>query len=338
MERKSLREPMLAVLASSVLLTAAGAHAAKPADSAGLPFGNGFPSGAHFNLNLIAKQDHFTCPEAAFDDLGSQEFGKVIFFPRVQDEDLITILMESGTKGPKGAPDTETLEVTDWCTESFPDFGQTSGDGAVLRLPYSANGYAVYGTLGGKPGDDGEPTVTISPDLYYVEDESGNDLILLGLVDSSGTATFGSDGTILYRTASSDSTKGKGARKATNLTGLFEYTGEICYVQTDLSDYCYDEVGNYTCATRELCCADADSDGVYEGCGLLSDVGVDDGLGGTVCPSDPLVDPYLPLSVSAACQSYDNEFVFNIADFVGYLWDVDSTGAYLVRVRFYPVP
>ena len=336
------RKPLIVVLASTALIAAVEAHAAKPVDSSGLPFGNGFPSGAHFNLNLSAKADHFTCPEPSFDELGNQEFGKVIFFPRVQGEDPITVLMESGTKGPKGAPDTETLEVTDWCTESFPDFGQASGDSAVLRLPYNANGYAVYGTLGGKPLEDGEPTVSISPDLFYVEDEAGNDLVLLGLVDSSGTATFGSDGTILYRTDPGGSTKGKGVRKATDLTGLFEYSGEICYVQSDPSAYCYDESGSYTCTTRDLCCVDDNSDGVYEACDLLANVAVlvDDGMGGTLlaCPSDPTVDPYLPIAVSAACQSYENEFVFNIADFVGYLWNIDSTGAYLIRIRFYPIP
>jgi hypothetical protein len=342
MERKPPCEPMLAILAALAVLGTVSAQAAKPVDSAGVPFGNGFPSGPHFNLNLSAKQGHFTCPPPSFDELGNQEFGKVIFFPREQNEDPITILMESGTKGPKGAPDTDTLEVIDWCTESFPDYGDLTGDGAVLRLPYNANGYAVYGTLGGKPLQDGEPTLSIVPDLYYVEDESGNDLILLGLVDSSGTATFGSDGTVLYRTDSSGSTKGKGSRKATNLTNLFEYSGELCYVQTDPSAYCYDDLGNYTCTTQELCCVDENSDGAYEACDLLTNVGllVDDGMGGTtqVCPSDPNVDPYLPIGVSAACQSYENEFVFNIADFVGYLWDIDTTGTYLARIRFYAIP
>ena len=341
MNRNQSREPMLAIVAALAVLGAVGAQAAKPVDPGGVPFGNGFPSGPHFNLNLSAKPDHFTCPTPSYDDLGNQEFGKVIFFPREQNEDPITVLMESGTKGPKGAPETSTLEVIDWCTESFPDYGQLNGDSAVLRLPYNANGYAVYGTLGGKPLKDGEPTVSISPDLYYVEDEAGNDLILLGLVDSSGTATFGSDGTVLYRT-DPGGPKGKGSRKATNLTNLFEYSGDICYVQTDPSAYCYDDLGNYTCTTQDLCCVDEDSNGAYEACDLLSNVGelVDDGMGGTTlsCPSDPTVDPYLPIGVSAACQAYENEFVFSIADFVGYLWDIDTTGAYLVRIRFYPIP
>jgi hypothetical protein len=338
MTRKPSCEPVLAMLASLAVLGTVTAEAAKPVDSTGVPFGNGFPSGPHYNLNLSAKQDNFTCPEPSYDELGNQEFGKVIFFPRVQNDDPITILMESGTKGPKGAPETATLEVTDWCTESFPDYGQMNGDGAVLRLPYNANGYAVYGTLGGKPLKDGEPTISIAPDLYYVEDENGNDLILLGMVDSSGTATFGSDGTVLYRTDSSGTKKGKGSQKASNLTSLFEYTGEICYVQTDPSAYCYDEFGMYTCTTQDLCCVDENSDSIYEACDLLTNVGdlLEDGTT-LACPSDPLDDPYLPIAVSAECQSYDNEFVFNIADFVGYLWDIDTTGTFLVRIRFYPI-
>jgi len=332
------RATTLAVLTA---LGAATANGAKPVDASGIPFGNGFPSGEHHNLNLVAKPEHFTCPGAEYDESGNQAFGKVIYFPRAQGDLPITVLMESGTKGPKGAPLTSTLEVTDWCTESFPDYGQATGDGAVLRLPYNEKGYAVYAALGGRPLKDGEPTVSISPGLFYVEDESGNDLVLLGLVDSSGTATFSSDGMILYRTDPSGTSKGRGSQKATNLTGLFEYSGEVCYVQSDPSAYCYDELGNYTCATRDLCCVDENADDIYEACDLLSNVGVlvDDGMGGTtlVCPSDPTIEPYLPIPVSAACQSYANEFVFNIADFVGYLWDIDTTGAYLVRVRFYPI-
>jgi hypothetical protein len=39
-----------------------------------------------------------------------------------------------------------------------------------------------------------------------------------------------------------------------------------------------------------------------------------------------------------AYTEYTDEWVFNIADFVGYLWDLDTTGAYTVQVRFYPIP
>jgi hypothetical protein len=38
------------------------------------------------------------------------------------------------------------------------------------------------------------------------------------------------------------------------------------------------------------------------------------------------------------CRHYQFEWVFNIADFVGYLWECDNTtGAYHVQVRFYPL-
>ena len=60
-------------------------------------------------------------------------------------------------------------------------------------------GYAVCASITEKPDKYGEPTATIAPDLSYVEDEAGNDPILLGLVDRSGTATFSSDGIILNR-------------------------------------------------------------------------------------------------------------------------------------------
>lgn len=326
-----MNRTILATSASALVLalSALPVQAAKPSDpGTGLPFGNGFPSGAHFNLNLIAKSDNFACPSPEYAD-SVQVFGNVIFFPRVQGTDPITILMESGTKGARGAPGITALQVTDWCTESFPDYGQNDGDGATLKLPPNANGYAVYGRITGKPPKQGEASVEFSPDLVYVEDEAGNDLVLLGLVDADGTATFAQEGTTLYRTDSTSS--GKGVRKATNMTGLFEWTGEACYVQTDVTSYCYDGSGTYICTTQDLCCADADANGIYESCGLLSLVGVDDGLGGLACPAE------LPLSVSSECRSYENEWVFNIGDFVGYLWNLDSTGAYVVQVRFYPL-
>lgn len=311
-------------------LGASAAHAVKPVDETGVPFGNGFPSGPHFNLNLIGKKANFICPPPEFDPLtGEQLFGNVVFIPRDQGTDPITLLMESGAKGPKGAPTTATLEVTDWCTESFPDSGQPQGDPGVLRLPANANGYAVYARITGKPGSDGEPTATIVSDLFYVQDEAGNDLILLGLVDRNGTATFTSDGEILYRT-STDGSKGKGVQKATNVTPLFEWTGEVCYVQSDVTMYCSDALGNDLCTDLALCCVDADANGVYEACSLLSDVGVLQLDGSLLCPVDSI-------AVTAQCRSYENAWVFNIADFVGVLWELDTTGSYVIQVRFYPL-
>ncbi len=142
------------------------AQAAKPVDSAGVPFGNGFPSGAHFNLNMIGKKANFTCPAPEFDpDTNEQLYGNVIFIPREQGTDPINILVESGNKGPKGAVDTNTLEVPDWCTESFADSGGPGmGDPAIFRLPANGAGYAVYARITGKPGD-GDVSASFSTSL-----------------------------------------------------------------------------------------------------------------------------------------------------------------------------
>jgi hypothetical protein len=303
----------------AILAMVMTAHADKPVDpDTGIPFGNGCPSGPHFNLNILAKWGHFVCPTA--EEYGTT--GNVIFIPREQGNDDITIYMESGKKGPKNAPSIEVLQVTDWCSESF------DGSPAVLQLPKNEYGYAVYGRLLGRPGEAGEPTMTITPGLYYVQDETGTDLFLLGLVDSSGVFRM-ANGT-LYRT--DPGKPGRGAKKFTNITGLFEWMGEVCYLQysdtdTAWQEYCYVD-GVDQCTTSYLCCEDTSVplDGIYDQCGDATWDGVS-----WTCPSGG------DLTI-AHCREYtEYQWVFNIADFVGYLWDVDSTGAYHLQVRFYPL-
>ena len=286
--------------------------------------GNGFPSGEHFNLNLLGKKEGFKCPEAEFDEYGNQVYGNVIFFPREKDNKPITVLMESGKKGPKNAPNTSSLEVTDWCTESF------SQNGASLRLPQNDKGYRVYARITGKPS--GDTSLSLSSELAYVEDESGNDLLYLGLVDSQGV--FSSTGEELIR---DDSTKkGKGVQKATDLTGLFEYSGNACYLQEDSDLYCIDEQNQNTCSALDLCCIDRELDGIYDRCDALSGVGVDLNLDGVLeCPVADQ-DGHTYFSEQAQCKTYDNEWVFNIGDFVGLLWNIDNNGSYNVQIRFYP--
>jgi len=292
---------LVSTLALAATFATGTAIAAKPVDGSGLPFGNGFPSGVHFNLNIIGKKADFTCPAAEFDAAG-QVYGNVIFFPRVQGSDPITILIESGSKGPKGAPGTATLEVTDWCTESFADVGAGAGDAASFRLPAHANGYAVYARITGKPGKDGEPTVTFEQGGFeYVEDEAGNDMILLGSV-KDGAMT-------IYRTDDALTASGKGVRKATDISGMFEWSGLVCSVPADL-----------TVADTDLCCQ-VDELGNYVNCVLPVD---------GACP----VEGAYTL-VQAVCNEYTEEWVFNITDFVGYLWNLDTTGAYVVQLRFY---
>lgn len=322
---------------------------------------NGFPSGFHHTLNLIAKWDHFACPQPEYFllvtqdnnadlDLGElvescdegdvceqtdqQIFKNVIFFPREQTEgEPISVLMESGKNGPKEATNITELQVTDWCTESFPDDGEMGqGDPAVLRLPKGE--YAVYARITGKTGKDGiERNFVMNPYVSSVEDGAGNNLIPLGLVDTDGV--FKSwNGEPLQR--SDNEKKGKGVRKATNISPVFWYSGNVCYIEDE--SYCYDDLGINLCTSaKDLCCADTNYDGAFEVCDELEYVGIDPGDGSLVCPTvwDGTDIPYV--SVEAFCRNYEDEWIFSIAEFVGYLWDITTTGAYVVQVRFYPI-
>jgi hypothetical protein len=80
-----------------------------------------------------------------------------------------------------------------------------------------------------------------------------------------------------------------------------------------------------TLADTDLCCQTDTSTGAYVNCQLPDDLGA--------CP----VEGSYSL-VQADCTEYaEPTWVFNIADFVGYLWDLDTTGAYVVQLRFYPM-
>jgi hypothetical protein len=344
---------------SAAALLAVGAQAGKPPNSDAIYNGNGFPSGPFEHLVILGKKDHFSCPPPKFlvvadgnadGDLGQTVetcdaadqcdpvFGNVVFIPRDQGADPISIVMESGAKGPKSKQDATTLEVTDWCTESFPDDGSSAppyGDGARVRIPKDPEGYAMYARVRGKPGDDEtEHAFYTTTQLDLVEDEQGNDLLLLlGFLTSDGT--FAADGTLLRRT--DDAKKGKGTRQSVNITDLLLWTGDVCYVQDNTDFFCLDEFGTNLCDSTELCCVDADFDLVYERCDSLLDVGADPDLDGLLeCPLTDLDgDPYTP--VTAECIHYEDQWVFNIADFVDVLFDVTSD-AYNVEIRFYHLP
>jgi hypothetical protein len=212
--------------------------------------------------------------------------------------------MESGKKGPKGAEDITKLQVTDWCSGFSPD------DSATLRLPKNDAGYDVYARALATPTDN--PDMTITPELVAAEDEYGNDLMYLGFLDNDGFAT-----------PSMTFERKKGKSKAVPITGLFEWTGDVCY----FSDaYCGDPDDNDPsddCETTQLCCTEA-GDNFYEDCVLKEDVQVD-GL----CPEGST-------EMTAYCRGYQDEWIFNINDFVTYLWEIDNNGLKLLQIRFYP--
>jgi hypothetical protein len=286
-----IRSRSLLYAIASVCTLALPALAVKPGQEVNP---NGFPSGEHYTLNIHGKKLAFQCPPLETDENGDPIYGGSIFIP--EDGQGIQIIMESGSAKGKKAVTLTDFGVKDPCTADF------DGDAAVLQLPPNDKGYRVYGRPLAKPTD--EPSLTLMPELYAVEDELGNDLIFLGLVTDNG-----------FETASETFTRRKGKSKALDITGLFEWSGEVCYFDTALCD------PTSECSQDTICCTDADLDGVYESC-----VPQVDGVCEVGTPTD------------AFCKTFTADWVFSIADFVRYLWDSENNGLKLLQVRFYPNP
>jgi hypothetical protein len=326
---------VVAVLVFGVLPAAAG----KPQNDDGVFNGNGFPSGPHYNLNIKAKDsDAFTCPDQAdvmkyycpdegqvYGDFDScdeicntdciEVFGNVIFFPQGSGDADFTILMESGKNKPKGkpaAPYPDLLEVTDWC------MGFENNDNAVLRLPADPDGYAVYARLTGDPKEDPKFDFT-NPRLAYVED-GGQDLILLGFISNG---VWNPDGDPI---GSISRKKGQGVSKATSIKPLFMWAGDVC----TFIDWGDGGVLTYKC------CRDTSDplDGIYDECTDPSNDPPYSPENPPLCDEGTLEETY--------CITYEDPvWVFNIAEFVGVLFDIHPDGPYkasLIQIRFYPLP
>ncbi len=278
---------------------------------------NGFPSGPHYNLNIIGKKDGFTCPEQEYVD-GKPIYGNVIFIP--EDGTGIEIYMQSG-KGKKFEAINE-LRAIDPCAVF-------DGDGAVIELPKNEAGYRVYARALAKP--TASPSIATEPSLVSVQDEHGNDLIYLGSLSANGFET--PDGRI-YRT--------KGKPRALNITPLFQWTGLVCYFDVALS-------GNYSCGkdTNDDGWPDEFTEPVDGSCpeGYLvakalcgtdtNDDGWPDEFTEPVDGSCP--EGYAFYPDSAYCWVYDiPTWVFNIEAFIEYLWSLDNKGLKLLQLRFYP--
>lgn len=282
--RKKIRLSLLILVAT--LLTGGSATAVKPGEEVNP---NGFPSGEHYNLNIIGKKDGFKCQEAQLNSDGDQSFGSAIFVP---ENALGEIYMESG-KGKK-FEEISRLEVIDNCA--------CDGDGARIRLPKNDAGYSVYARALGKPGG----TTTLMPELREVQDENGTTLFYLGLVTNYG-----------IKLANQPFTRVKGKSRAIEITDLFMFYGEICYLSDQGGDYDY---------TKSVCCVletVVDSDTVV--CNAYEAV-----TATTTCLGEPIL---------VYCNNYtpeDPEWIFNIGDFVEYLWYKYNNGTKLLQVRFYP--
>jgi hypothetical protein len=361
----TLRTPVFLLACVFVL---SNAYAGKPTDPDGNFIGNGYPSGPHYNLNIHGKKDGFVCPADSFyyevtvdGDFGDsilvgdlvkscptdytcvetdvQIFGKVINLPR--DGSNVQIYMESGRKGPKSKPTATTLEVTDWCTKPF------DNDAASFRLPADPDGYAVYSRVTGKPVD-GQTFEVFGRTLELVEVECKTtdtdcpssgvyDLLLLGVVNDDGTfvPVGGAGSEDFQRVDDTDKRGGKGVKNATDITTMFEFSGSVCYIYAD-DPAC---TSGTSCDATDYCCPIDDTTMEFNGaCVLKDDAMFWDGFVSDCSFADG--DPVGTLWIDETfyCRDYEGEWIFNIADFVGVMFDVKNNDTYNIKLRFYPLP
>lgn len=247
---------------------------------------NGFPSGDHYNLNIHGKKDGYSCSNAEYDGAGNSVF--------VPEDGQGAIYIESGN-GKKAAEVTE-LQVTDPCA--------FDGDGATVKLPPNNNGYRVYARVLAKPTD--EPYIGLTSSLNMVQDEYGDDLLYLGLVTDNG-----------FETPSVSVTRKGGKSKAVDISGMFQWSGTVCY---------FDEPTDGYDSSSTVCCTDSNVDGVLDECAPAT------------------IDPASELAICAEgatelttyCKSFTAEWIFNVADYVSLLMASDNNGVKLLQIRFYP--
>jgi hypothetical protein len=209
-------------------------------------------SGDHHTLNIHGKKSDFNKQDCTAEpDPLTGEYGNNIFMPSNSGETSNQILIVSGKGKGSKKEEISAYGVRDTCTNEF------DGDAAEVVLPPNDKGYFVVARVLGKPTDD--PSLTLnSGDLMFVEDESGNDLLVLGLV----TPTNGG-----WQTPSVELTRTKGKTTAVDITGLFLWSGSVCYFDT--TNYCTEED---PCADRQFCCTDDDLDGYYDACNEATEV------------------------------------------------------------------
>ncbi|MBN1833215.1 MAG: hypothetical protein JW896_14015 [Deltaproteobacteria bacterium] len=262
---------------------------------------NGYPSGAHFNLNIHGTSSCQT-----------SEGGNSVFISEYGESTIqyVTNMKSSVTE----------LIALDTCAEEF------DGDPAKVQIPYESEGYFVFARIKGKPNngyDALESSVILSPNLVT---EACNDtdpanpdfptytecyddtLLTLGLI--VGTNVYEATDAGFVRFQDQD-TKGKGKDKATDITSLFMFTGWV-----------YDAI------------LDSDLDGVID----TNDVPLTYDLNGNgMIDPDEFENWQLDQVDAGLATFYENEWILNIADLVVTDQTVSNDGAKLLKVRFYPV-
>ena len=310
----------IAIVAVSVLMVAilvlgiSTAMAAKPQQV--IEWSNGFPSGAHFNLNIHGKNDNFICdPTPGGGSVFVDEYGPA------------TIQYVSNKKS-----SVTELKVLDPCA--------VDGGTAKVQLPREELGYYVFARILGKPNnaDDGDPSSIIldpnvvvqacndtdpaNPDFPDYTECPDDPLLALGLIVGPNLYVIDPETGTYVRFDPESTTKqgkgqAKGKSKATDITPLFTYTGWVYDASLDTSG----------------------PDGVPDGVIDNYDVPLD--------PWDANEDGIIDqaefeawrnaMVLAGLAWEFVDEWIFNIADLVVTEQGLENDGTKLLQVRFYPV-
>ncbi|MBI4266856.1 MAG: hypothetical protein HY668_00615 [Chloroflexi bacterium] len=192
--------------------------AAKP--QAVISISNGFPSGAHFNLNLHGKDP------ATFAADTSAAGGSSVFISLFGDSTL-------QLRSERGSAQAE-LTALDPYAEAF------DGTPAVVQLPYEAEGYYVFARILGKPGNGKggkASSIILTPNTIptvenYLDPSNPDPFLVLGMVTTNGVYEMTSAGLQRFDSAA---TGGTGKSKAMDITGLFMWTGWVCDASLDIN-------------------------------------------------------------------------------------------------------
>lgn len=195
--------------------------------------------------------------------------------------------------------------VHDACTVAI------DGDSAEISLPKNEKGYYVVTRVIGKPTNN--PELTINGHMQFIEDEYGSEFLVLGIITSTG-----------FQTPIQISAQTVSASVATDISGLFEWSGRVCYANE--TSYCTNESDNTMCTKEQLCCVDTNEDELIDSC-IDSTRNFD---GTRSCTTGK--------PVVLSCREYVNESLFSIDEFVQYFWSVDEAKNFKeARILFYPV-
>jgi hypothetical protein len=305
MRRRSVLVFTICLMAGMMYISTTGFAVEPPTNP------NGFPSGDHYTLNIHGKKAGFSgCAIATDPETGAPIYGGSVFTPEGAVGAPVggDLLFRSGS-GRKALPiagiDPYALQVIDTCVTAF------DGDAAEIVLPPNADGYWVYARALGKLTDN--PSMTIKPKL--IQASSTDDTVTyIGLVTSNGFTR--ADGYTVTRS------KGGKSNAAININDLFNWSGFVCYTVDPITMGLTTDPAVYPLTS--MCAKDTSNplDGVFDA--IMEPV------------SGACTDATYTLT-QLYCHEYENEqWLFNIADFVDYFVDIDNNGSKLVQIRFYP--